>query len=235
MIDRYTTPAMKAIWSRDAKYRRWLEVELAVVRAHVTEGTVPSEASAEIEKKASFDLDRCDELEKETRHDLMAFVRNLSENIGPIGRYVHLGITSYDVIDTALGMMLRDSTDVLLASAGRLRAEIARLSQTYIDTPEIGRTHGIHAEPITFGFKCANWLAELDRNIIRLRAVREDVAVGKVSGAVGIHAHSSPALELQVCTELGLRPDPSSTQIINRDRHAGFMNALALLGAWLQN
>ncbi len=234
MIDRYMTPAMTIIWSREAKYRRWLEVELAVVRAHVTEGTVPPEALKQIESSATFDLDRCDELEKETRHDLMAFVRSLSESIGPEGRYVHLGITSYDVIDTALGMMLRDSCDVLLASAGRLRMAIERLATDHIDTPEIGRTHGIHAEPITFGFKCANWLAELDRNVVRLRAVKDDVSVGKVSGAVGIHAHSSPALECQVCDELGLRPDPSSTQIINRDRHAGFLNALALLGAHLE-
>lgn len=234
MIDRYTTPAMNAIWSREAKYRRWLEVEIAVVRAHAAAGTIPVEALAEVESKATFDLDRCDEIEKETRHDLMAFVRNLSENIGPAGRYVHLGITSYDVIDTALGMMLRDSVDVLLASASRLRAEMSRLSHEHIDTPEIGRTHGIHAEPITFGFKTANWLAELDRNVARLTAVREDVAVGKVSGAVGIHAHVSPALEAEVCQELGLRPDPASTQIINRDRHAAFLNELALLGAHLE-
>src|SRR5579871_728093 len=234
MIDRYTTPAMNAIWSREAKYRRWLEVEIAVVQAHVQEGTVPPEALKEIEASAKFDLARCDEIEKETRHDLMAFVRNLSENIGPAGRYVHLGLTSYDVIDTALGMMLRDSADVLLASARRLRAEMSRLSGEHIDTPEIGRTHGIHAEPITFGFKTANWLAELDRNIRRLHEVREEIAVGKISGAVGIHAHVSPALEARVCEELGLRPDPASTQIVNRDRHAAFLNALALLGAHLE-
>ena len=234
MIDRYTTPAMTAIWSREAKYRRWLEVEVAVVRAHVVEGTVPDAALREIESLARFDLARCDEIEQETRHDLMAFVRNLSENIGPSGRYVHLGLTSYDVIDTALGMMLRDSVDVLVASASRLRAEMGRLSSEFIDTPEIGRTHGIHAEPITFGFKTANWMAELDRNIARLHAVREDVAVGKISGAVGIHAHVSPALEARVCQELGLKPDPASTQIVNRDRHAAFLNELALLGAHLE-
>lgn len=234
MIDRYTTPAMTAIWAREAKYRRWLEVEVAVVRAHVAEGTVPADALAEIEAKASFTLERCDEIEKETRHDLMAFVRNLSENIGPAGRFVHLGLTSYDVIDTALGMMLRDSADVLLASASRLRAEMSRLSHEHIDTPEIGRTHGIHAEPITFGFKAANWMAELDRNIGRLRASKADIAVGKISGAVGIHAHVSPHLEASVCAELGLGADPASTQIVNRDRHAAFLNELALLGAHLE-
>ncbi|MHB8636241.1 MAG: adenylosuccinate lyase [Fimbriimonadaceae bacterium] len=234
MIDRYTTPAMTAIWSREAKYRRWMEVEIAVVRAHSREGSVPISALQDIEAGAAFDLARCDEIEKETRHDLMAFVRNLSENIGPSGRFVHLGLTSYDVIDTALGLMLRDSADVLIASAGRLRAEMSRLSSAFIDTPEIGRTHGIHAEPITFGFKCANWLAELDRNVRRLRDVREDVAVGKISGAVGIHAHVSPTLEVAVCADLGLKADPASTQIVNRDRHAAFLNALALLGAHLE-
>ncbi|HSI72367.1 MAG TPA: adenylosuccinate lyase, partial [Fimbriimonas sp.] len=162
------------------------------------------------------------------------FVRCLSENIGEPGRYVHMGVTSYDVIDTALGMMLRDSCDVLLDSAERLSVEIARLAREHAMTPEIGRTHGIHAEPITFGFKAANWYAELQRNIARLRQCREDVAVGKVSGAVGIHAIASPEMERLVCTKLGLGVDPASTQIINRDRHAQFLNVLALMGAGLE-
>ena len=234
MIDRYTTAKMSQIWDREAKYRRWQEVELAVVDAHSEEGKVEASHVENIHSKAAFSLDRCDELELETRHDLMAFVRNLSENIGPSGRYVHMGVTSYDIIDTALGMMLRDSCAVLLESATELRAEIERLATTYEDQPEIGRTHGIHAEPITFGFKCANWLAELDRNIKRLQSAKEDISVGKVSGAVGIHAITSPELEAKVCEKLGLRPDPASTQIINRDRHANFMNVLALLGAGLE-
>jgi adenylosuccinate lyase len=198
MIDRYTTPAMNAIWSRQAKYQRWMDVEIAIVEAHADLGAVPREAVDEIKAKASFDIARCDEIEKETRHDLMAFVRNLSENVSATGfqpvsgsafraglpyqgqdgldthhqdgdgtaaRFIHMGVTSYDVIDTALGIMLRDSCDVLIASAGRLGNEIARLAKEHEHTPEIGRTHGIHAEPITFGFKCANWYAELSRNI----------------------------------------------------------------------
>ncbi len=225
---------MNAIWSRQAKYQRWMDVEIAIVEAHAEQGNVPPEAVSEIKKKAAFDLARCDEIEKETRHDLMAFVRNLSENVGEPGRYIHMGVTSYDVIDTALGMMLRDSCDVLIGSAEKLGTEIARLARENPDTPEIGRTHGIHAEPITFGFKCANWYAELSRNIERLEAARKDVAVGKVSGAVGIHAITSPELETIVCRNLGLGVDPASTQIINRDRHAGFLNALALLGAGLE-
>ena len=234
MIDRYTTLAMTAIWSREAKYRRWQDVEVAITEVHAELGTIPMDAANAVRERAAFDLDRCDEIEKETRHDLMAFVRNLAENIGDEGRYVHLGVTSYDVIDTALGMMLRDSCDVLIASSHRLLAEITRLADTHANTVCIGRTHGIHAEPITFGFKCANWHAELSRNISRLETAREDIAVGKVSGAVGIHAITSPEMERLVCAKLGLRPDPVSTQIINRDRHANLMNVIALLGAGLE-
>ena len=234
MIDRYTTPAMNAIWSRQAKYNVWRDVEVAIVEAHAELGAVPKEAVETIKSKASFTLERSDEIEKETRHDLMAFVRNLSETTGEEGRYIHLGVTSYDVIDTALGIMLRNSADVLLTSGEALAKEIARLAKEHAGTPQIGRTHGIHAEPITFGVKCANWYAELQRNLARLRACREDVAVGKVSGAVGIHAITSPEMEVIVCRNLGLGVDPSSTQIINRDRHAAFLNELALLGAGLE-
>lgn len=241
MIDRYTTPAMNAIWSREAKYARWMEVEIAIVEAHAERGDVPASAAREIRARASFDLARCDEIEKETRHDLMAFVRCMAESVradqtalDDASRFIHLGVTSYDVIDTALGMMLRDSCDVLLASGEGLAREMGRLAREHRATPQIGRTHGIHAEPITFGFKCANWYAELERNLARLRQVRDDVAVGKVSGAVGIHAIASPELETLVCAKLGLRPDPAGTQIINRDRHAAFLNALALLGAGLE-
>ena len=234
MIDRYTTPAMNEIWSRQAKYETWREVEIAIVEAHGVLGQAPEPAIEIIRDKASFSLERCDEIELETRHDLMAFVRNLSETAGPEGRFIHLGVTSYDVIDTALGLMLTRSCNVLIESAGKLRSEIGRIAKEHADTPAIGRTHGIHAEPITFGFKVANWYAELDRNIDRLRAAREDVAVGKVSGAVGIHAITSPEMEAIVCEKLGLKPDPASTQIINRDRHANFLNVLALLGAGLE-
>lgn len=234
MIDRYTTPAMRAIWSRHAKYETWKAVEVAICEAHAEAGNIPAEAVEIIESKATFTLERCDEIEKETRHDLMAFVRNLAETTGPDGRFIHFGVTSYDVIDTALGVMLRDSADVLLASGDRLKEQIARLAKEHANTPCIGRTHGIHAEPVTFGFKCANWYAELDRNLGRLRDAREGVAVGKVSGAVGIHAHTPFELEARVCELLGLGVDPATTQIINRDRHAHFLNVLALMGAGLE-
>jgi adenylosuccinate lyase len=234
MIDRYSTSAMNAIWSRQAKYDKWLEVEIAICEAWAEEGVIPAQDMAEIRTKAAFTLERCDELEQETRHDLVAFVRCTEEFIGPAGRWVHFGVTSYDVIDTALGMMLRDSCDVLLDSAAKLRTEIERLYQDHKTTPMIGRTHGIHAEPITFGHKVQTWLQELDRNIARLQAVRTEVAVGKISGAVGIHAHVSPEMEARICERLGLAADPVSTQIVNRDRHANFINLLALMGSGLE-
>jgi adenylosuccinate lyase len=234
MIDRYTTPAMNAIWSRQAKYETWKAVEIAICEAHAEAGSISQSSLEDIQSKATFTLSRCDEIEQETRHDLMAFVRNLAETTGPSGRYIHFGVTSYDVIDTSLGVMLRDSCDVILKSVDRLALAVAKLVKEHAETPMIGRTHGIHAEPITFGVKCANWYAELARNRARIEQVKKDIAVGKVSGAVGVHAVTSPDLEAVVCKKLGLTPDPATTQIINRDRHAGFLNALALLGAGLE-
>jgi adenylosuccinate lyase len=234
VIDRYTTAAMSGIWSREAKYQRWMEVELAICEAHFEAGTIPEDDIEQIRAKAAFDIARCDEIELETRHDLAAFVRNLEENIGEAGKWIHFGVTSYDVIDTALGMMLRDSCSVLILTAEKLWVEIKRLAEEHKDTPMIGRTHAIHAEPITFGFKCASWGKELERNIVRLETMRETVGYGKISGAVGIHAHVNPKMEAGICERLGLKPEPISTQIINRDRHADFMNLLALMGAGLE-
>ena len=183
---------MNSIWSRQARYERWKDVEVAICEAHAQDGTIPASDMAEIRTKAAFDLDRCDELERETRHDLVAFVRNLEENVGPAGRWIHFGVTSYDVIDTATGMMLRDSADVLLKSADRLRAAIDKLEAEHGSAPQIGRTHGVHAEPITFGHKCRSWRNELDRNVARLKSAKEEIAVGKISGPVGIHGITSP-------------------------------------------
>ena len=225
---------MNSIWSRQARYERWKDVEVAICEAHAQDGTIPASDMAEIRTKAAFDLDRCDELERETRHDLVAFVRNLEENVGPAGRWIHFGVTSYDVIDTATGMMLRDSADVLLKSADRLRAAIDKLEAEHGSAPQIGRTHGVHAEPITFGHKCRSWRNELDRNVARLKSAKEEIAVGKISGPVGIHGITSPDLETRVCKMLGLTADPVTTQIVNRDRHATFLNVLAVLGAGLE-
>ena len=234
MIDRYCTPAMNAIWSRQAKYQRWQDVEIAICEGWAEVGVVPAGDLSEIQSKSAFTLERCDELELETRHDLVAFVRCLEENVGPAGRWIHYGVTSYDVIDTASAMMLRDSCSVLLESAGKLRETILGLAQEHMGTPCIGRTHGIHAEPVTFGFKCSNWLAELDRNIVRIRECKRDLSFGKISGAVGIHAVVDPAMEVSVLKRLALEQEPASTQIVNRDKHANFLNTLALLGAGLE-
>jgi adenylosuccinate lyase len=225
---------MNAIWSRQAKYDCWRQVEIAICEGWAEVGVIPADDIKQIREKSAFTLERCDELELETRHDLVAFVRCLEENVGPSGRWIHYGVTSYDVIDTSLGMMLTRSCDVLLESCSKLAETISKLAETHIDTPQIGRTHGIHAEPITFGFKCANWLAELQRNMVRLRDSREELRHGKVSGAVGIHAVVDPRLEELILKKLGLRAEPASTQIINRDKHAHFLNVVALLGAGLE-
>lgn len=225
---------MNAIWSRQAKYERWEEVEIAICEGWAEAGVVPASDLEAIQKKSAFTLERCDELELETRHDLVAFVRCLEENVGQAGRWIHYGVTSYDVIDTASAMMLRDSCTVLIESANKLRITIDELAEKHQDTACIGRTHGIHAEPVTFGFKCANWLAELDRNIRRIEECKRDLSYGKISGAVGIHAVVEPAMEKSVLAKLGLNQEPASTQIVNRDKHANFLNTLALLGAGLE-
>lgn len=248
MIDRYCTPAMTKIWSREAKYQKWLEVEIAVCNGWVEAGVMPIEDLKIIQEKAAFDISRCDEIEQVTRHDLMAFVRNVSENIsgvdalsgeaekneGDPSRWVHFGVTSYDVIDTALGMMMRDSCDVLLVSLDKLMGSVEGLFQKSGSIPCIGRTHGIHAEVITFGHKLQGWWQELSRGRQRILERKDEISVGKISGAVGIHAHVSPAIEESICNSLGLRPDPNSTQIIARDRHAALLAEMSVLAGTLE-
>ncbi len=243
MIERYSTPAMTAIWSREAKYQTWLDVEVAICQAYAEQGTIPAADAEAISKFGGFTLERCDEIELETRHDLMAFVRCVSETITQKGsftqentpaRWVHFGVTSYDCIDTALGIMMRDSCDVLLASLAQLRQTVHGLWKEHGHHPCIGRTHGIHAEPITFGHKCQGWWEELERSEGRLRQARAEIAVGKISGAVGIHAHVDPRLEASICEKLGLKPDPNSTQIVARDRHASVLCAVAVMAGSLE-
>ncbi len=234
MIDRYTTPEMRQLWSMEARTQRWLDVEIAVCEALENHGHIPAGTAQVIRSRARFDLARMAEIEKETRHDVMAFVKNVQEYLGEEGRFLHFGITSYDVVDTALGMALRDATDIILRRAEILRQIILRRAREHKETLEIGRTHGIHAEPITFGFKLAGWLDEMNRNIERLQAARKAVAVGKVSGAVGTHANIDPSVEEQVCRTLGLEVATFSTQIVTRDRHAQLLCALAILGGSLE-
>ncbi len=234
MIERYTRPEMARIWDIEHRTQKWLEVELAVCDGLAEYGYLPREAAQIIRERARFDLQRMAELEKITRHDVMAFVRNVEENVGAEGRYVHYGITSYDVVDTALALLLRDSCDQLIARSHRLAEVIARLAREHKHTPMIGRTHGIHAEPITFGFKLAGWYDEMNRNLKRLEFTREMVSVGKISGAVGIHANVDPRVEEYVCAKLGLKPAPASTQIISRDVHATYLSTLSILTASLE-
>jgi adenylosuccinate lyase len=234
VIDRYTTKAMRELWSPRNKTQKWLDVEIAVCEGLEHFGQIPAGTTAAIRAGARFDLERMAELEKETRHDVMAFVKNVAENLGPEGRYVHYGVTSYDIVDTALSLLLRDSADILLASCERLIATIRRRAREHKSTVMIGRTHGIHAEPITFGFKLATWLDEMNHNVERLLQARKAVSVGKISGAVGTHANIGPDVEKFVCTGLGIDVAPISTQIIARDRHTQFMAALAILAASLE-
>ncbi len=234
MIDRYTTPEMRDLWSMHARTRRWLDVEIAVCEGLEHFGVIPSGVTAKIRAGARFDLSRMAEIEKETRHDVMAFVKNVQEGLGEEGRFVHYGITSYDVVDTALCMALRDAADTIIRRAEALAERIRKLAREHRDTLQIGRTHGIHAEPITFGFKLAGWLDEMNHNIERLHAAREAISVGKVSGAVGTHANVSPEVEEYVCKRLGLKAAPVSTQIIARDRHAQLVTTLAILAGSLE-
>ncbi|MCS7300868.1 MAG: adenylosuccinate lyase [Fimbriimonadales bacterium] len=234
MIERYTTPEMHALWSEEGKFRAWLEVELAICEGLARCGYIPADAPAVIRARARFDLQRLAELEQETRHDVMAFVRNLAETVGEAGRWIHYGVTSYDVVDTALALRLKKSVELILAECAALQTEIRRLALEHLHTPMIGRTHGVHAEPITFGFKLLGWYAEMSRHIQRLEQLLPEISVGKVSGAVGIHANVDPRVEEYVCAQLGLTPDPASTQIVSRDRHASLLCAFAVLAASLE-
>jgi adenylosuccinate lyase len=225
---------MRAIWEPQAKTQRWLDVEIAVCEGLAQFGYIPEADAGRIKAAARFDLERIAELEKETRHDVMAFVKNVQENLGEEGRFVHYGITSYDVVDTALSLLLRDSVDLILEDIEGLMEVVGKLAVEHKETLQIGRTHGIHAEPITFGFKLAVWYSELSRGVTRLRQAREVIAYGKISGAVGTHANIDPRVETWVCERLGLRAADVSTQILQRDRHAQLIVAIAILAASLE-
>ena len=233
MIDRYARPEMKAIWSDETKFQKWLDVELAVCRAWADEGTIPAEAIPALER-ATFDMGRWNEAFQRTRHDVTAFLESVSASIGPESRYIHLGLTSSDVWDTATALQLKDAADILIADVRQLETAIAERAAEHKDTLMIGRTHGVHAEPTTFGLKLAGWLDEARRGAARLEEARSAVSFGKISGAVGTHATVSPSVEAKACEVLGLNPEPVSTQIIPRDRHAQFVTTLALVAASLE-
>src|SRR5438067_3200976 len=233
MIDRYTLPEMGTLWSEETKFQKWLDVEIAVCEVHAEMGTIPREALEEIKARAKFSVERINEIEKPTDHDVIAFTTNLAESIGEASRFVHYGLTSSDVVDTANALLLRDACDILLEKIETLLEVLKRRAFEFKHTPQIGRTHGIHAEPTSFGLTFALWYDEMRRNRTRLQAARERVAVGKISGAVGAFAHLDPIVEEKVCARLGLKPALVSTQIIQRDRYAEYLCVLAIIASSL--
>ena len=234
MIERYTRPAMGRIWSEEAKYQAWLRVELAVCEAYARRGRIPGDALARIRARARVDIARILAIQERVRHEMIALLTSLEEQLGEDSRFVHIGLTTNDVWDTATALQLRDAADLLIAGQERLRAALGALALRHKDTLIVGRTHGVHAEPTTFGLKVAVWWAEAGRNLERLGRARTAIAVGKLSGAVGQFAHVEPALEEEVCRGLGLEPAPVSTQIVQRDRHAEFCALLAVAAASLE-
>jgi adenylosuccinate lyase len=234
VIERYTLPEMGNLWTDAYKLKTWLDVEIAVCEAQAELGYIPAAAVEEIKAKANFDPQRVLEIEAEVRHDVIAFLTNVNEYVGDAGRYIHLGLTSSDVLDTALALQLVASLDLILERLEDLIQTLRYQAQQHRYTVMVGRSHGIHAEPITFGFKLAGWLAEVLRNRDRLVRLRQTIAVGKISGAVGTYANIDPRVEAIACQKLGLEPDTASTQVISRDRHAEYVQQLALLGASLE-
>ncbi|CAN5565994.1 adenylosuccinate lyase [soil metagenome] len=234
MIPRYAREEMAAIFSERARFSRWLEIELLAVGARVRLGDVPVEDLTEIKHKAAFDVARISEIEDTTHHDVVAFVENVRENVGGAGRHIHFGLTSSDVVDTATAVALVAAGDLLVEGVGRLSESIKRRAIEHRDTLMAGRTHGVHAEPTTFGVKLAGWVFELLRDRDRLRRARDGVAVGKLSGAVGTYSQLSPEVESYVCERLGLRIEDAATQVVARDRHAELLSTIALTGASLE-
>jgi adenylosuccinate lyase len=234
MISRYTRPEMGRIWEPENLYAKWLEVEIAACEAMAKEGLVSEEALENIKKKAAFSVERILEIEEETKHDVIAFLTNVAEHVGPDSRYIHLGLTSSDILDTSFALLLKQAMGIIVQDLQELMDVIRIKAMEHKYTAMIGRSHGIHAEPITFGLKLAVWYSEMKRNLKRLVEARDVISYGKLSGAVGTFANTSPKIEALVCKKLGLRPEEISTQIIQRDRHAQYFSSLAILAGTLE-
>ena len=234
MIPRYTLPRMGAIWTEKNKFKKWLDVEISVCDVQAELGLVPNKAVKEIKEKADFNIDRILEIEKEVKHDVIAFLTNVGEHVGESSRYIHLGMTSSDLLDTANALLMREAGEILLEDLQQLRQVLKTKAIEHKDTVCIGRSHGIHAEPTTFGLKMALWYDEVNRHIQRLKSAIETISYGKISGAVGTFAHLDPIIEEKVCKKLNLKPAPVSTQIIQRDRYAQYLTTLALIGSSLE-
>ncbi len=234
MIERYTREEMGKIWSDQFRFEMWLKVEIAACVAHNKLGVVPDEALKDIQEKAAFEIERIHEIEKTVDHETIAFLTNVAEHVGPAARYIHYGMTSSDKLDTALALQLVAASDLLVKGIDNLRQSVGELAKKYQHTVMVGRTHGVHAEPMTFGLKPALWYAELERQYERMQNAKESIRVGMVSSAVGTYSSIDPRVEAIVCEELGLKPDPISNQVIQRDRHAEFLCALAIIGGTLE-
>ena len=235
MIPRYTHPEMGRIWSDQHRYETWQLVETAAAEAMAAAAIIPVDAARDIRQRGGFDISRIDEIEQTTQHDVIAFTTAMAEKVGPSGRWIHFGLTSSDVIDTAQAVQMRDACDVILADLDALMTAVRDRALEHRSTPMIGRTHGVHAEPMTFGLKLALWYAQIGRDAARIRRARAEISVGKLSGAVGTFAHLPPSIEADVCRRLGLEPAPVASQVIQRDRHAELLGALAIAGASLES
>ncbi len=234
MIPRYTNPEMGGIWSDQRRYETWLDVELAATDAMAEAGLVPADAARELREKAAFDISRIEAIEQVTQHDVIAFTTAVAEHVGAAARWLHFGLTSSDVVDTAQAIQMREACDLIVKDIAELMEAVRLRADEHRRTPMIGRTHGVHAEPMTLGLKLALWYAELRRDLDRILSARDAVAVGKISGAVGTFAHLDPQIEERVCARLGLQPAPVSSQVIQRDRHAQLLTTLAIVGASLE-
>ncbi len=234
MIERYTRPEMARIWTAENRFQKWLDIEIYACEAHAELGNIPVDAVERIRSKARFDVDRIDEIERTVKHDVIAFLTSVADYIGDDSRFVHLGLTSSDVLDTSFAMLLAEASDLIIDDIKRLMAAIRKRAFEHRMTPMMGRSHGIHAEPVTFGIKMALWYDEMRRNLRRMEAAKETVAYGKISGAVGTFANIDPRVEEYVCQKAGLKPAPCSTQVIQRDRHAEFFSALAIIASSIE-
>lgn len=233
MIPRYSREKMTAIWSPENRYRKWLDIEILACEAMAERGEIPQASLKNIQEKAGFDVSRIDEIEKTTKHDVIAFLTSVTEKVGEDGRFIHLGLTSSDILDTSLALLLREAADILVKDLEDLIAALKKKAFDHKNTLMIGRSHGIHAEPITFGLKMALWYTEMERNRERMIRARETIATGKISGAVGTFSFIDPSIETYVCRKLGLNPAPVSSQIIQRDRHAEYFTTLAIIASSL--
>jgi len=231
MIARYTRPEMGKLWDIEMKYQKWLEVEIAVCEAWAEIGEIPRDALKSIKEKARFDIRRIDEIEKVVKHDVIAFLTSVAQSLGPESRFIHKGLTSSDILDTALALQIRGACDLIMKDIRELMDVLKKQAFKYKDVPVIGRSHGVHAEPMTFGLKFALWHEDMKRNLARMKKAKEAISVGKLSGAVGTFSNIPPVIEEKVCKKLGLKPEPVATQIVQRDRHAEYLTTLALIAA----